>query len=213
MIISHQKKFIFIHNYKVAGTSIRHALEQYANLSFKKSRIVDKWHLLTGNYPSIYSEQFPNHTTAASIKEILPDSIFKSYFKFGFVRNPWDWQVSLYSYMLKEEGHYQHDLAKSFHNFTEYLEWRVANEARLQKNFFYDEKGNCLMDYIGKFENINEEMEAIGNRLGLNFNLQHLNKSREADEIKDYYDQYTIKLVNKAYQEDIVTFGYKPPVI
>ncbi len=104
MIISHAKKFIFIHNYKVAGTSIHNALNKYNNPSFWGSTLVDKIRLLTKRHPAIYTKEFEWHISAKELKYKLPANIYDSYFKFGFVRNPWDWQVSLYTYMLKNEN-------------------------------------------------------------------------------------------------------------
>ena len=86
MVISHSKKFIFIHNYKVAGTSIENALTPYSNKTFWKSGFRDQLKFLFNSYPSIYSSDFQSHITAAELKNSIPEEMFSSYFKFGFVR-------------------------------------------------------------------------------------------------------------------------------
>lgn len=139
MIISHQKKIIFIHNYKVAGTSLRKSLSHFNNKNFRSSKRIDKLKFILGLYPKIYTSEFPRHIKAIELKKQLPAKVFNNYFKFGFVRNPWDWQVSLYTYMLKKEDHHQHDLIKSMKNFGEYIDWRVHNDLHLQKDFFYED--------------------------------------------------------------------------
>src|ERR1700751_431603 len=101
MIISHSKKFIFIHNYKVAGSSVTEALSKYSDRSYGNA---NSWHKLlyaTGIYPKIYCGQFNHHIKGPEMQKMIPDRVFNSYFKFGFVRNPWDWQVSLYNFALK----------------------------------------------------------------------------------------------------------------
>ena len=118
MIISHQKKFIFIHNYKVAGTSIRQSLELYDYNTINNSTYLDKLKFFLGISPKVCSSQFEGHITAVELKDKIPHKIFNDYYKFGFVRNPWDWQVSLYKYMLKLESHPQHTLIKSMKNFV-----------------------------------------------------------------------------------------------
>jgi len=211
MVISHRKKFIFVHNYKVAGTSLRRSLRKYDDKSPLKSPLQSKLPLLFGIYPRIYSNNYPTHITTAELKEQLPLEIFESYYKFGFVRNPWDWQVSLYSFMCKNEKHFQHELAKSMSGFEEYIHWRVNEEVRLQRRFFYDEDGNCLVDHIGKIENLADELGFLSNKLNLNLRLHHLNKSRDDNKYKKMYTKETLDMVTNAFKEDIETFGYEIP--
>lgn len=213
MILSHEKKFIFIHNYKVAGTSVRNALLKYNNRTFWKSSLAHKIKFLNGSFPKIYSKDFDHHITASELKQKLPTEIFDEYFKFGLVRNPWDWQVSLYKFMLKRKSHYQHELVKKFANFDEYIDWRIHEDLHLQKEFFY-EGDTCLMDFIGKMENMKEDFEKICKRINVSEELPHKNPSRPAHEgFKKYYSQKSIDMVDDAFKEDIVLFGYEKPVL
>ncbi|MGB6035338.1 MAG: sulfotransferase family 2 domain-containing protein [Cryomorphaceae bacterium] len=210
MIISHQKKLIFIHNYKVAGTSIRNSLRSYNCHSFRNSRYIDKFKFILGLYPRIYSSTFSGHVKAIELKKKLPKEIFESYFKFGFVRNPWDWQVSLYTYMLKLESHHQHDLIKSMKNFDEYIDWRVHKDLHLQKEFFY-ENDDCLVDFIGKMENLTKDFNTVCKKVNINTELPHLNSSRKDDLYLRYYSKESFLMVKNAFEEDIRLFEYKAP--
>jgi hypothetical protein len=212
MIISHRKKFIFIHNYKVAGTSIGNSLREYDNRSFRSSAHIDKLMLLAGIYPRIYSSQFDGHVKAFQLKNRIAAKIFDSYFKFGFVRDPWDWQVSLYSYMLKLETHHQHKLVKSMKGFDEYIDWRVHNDLHLQKSFFYEEDV-CLMDFIGKLENLKDDFRSVCERLKIDAELSRLNASRENQSYLTYYSKHSVTMVAQAFEEDIKLFGYSRPAI
>jgi hypothetical protein len=211
MLISHSKKFIFLHNYKVAGTSVRNTLGKYATISFRGSSVIDKFRILTGKYPKIYSNKFNGHIRAAALKNELPPQIFDTYFKFGFVRNPWDWQVSLYTFTLNLKTHYQHELIKSMKDFDAYIDWRVHKELRLQKDFFYDNEGKCLVDYIGKFENLDRDFAQICNRIQIHDTLPVMNSSRRGSDFLSYYSQRSIDMVNEAFKTDIELFGYKKP--
>lgn len=213
MIISHSKKFIFIHNYKVAGTSVRDTFSKYNNRTFLSSRLPDKLKIITGEYPKIYSAQFDHHIKAPELKRTLDSEIFNEYFKFGLVRNPWDWQVSLYKFMLKRKDHWQHELAKKFKGFDDYLDWRVNEDLHLQKEFFYEEN-QCLMDYIGKMETLDNDFPKICERLEVKLNLTHKNKSRPVNEgFKKYYSQKTIDMVDEAFSDDIKLFDYDKPIL
>jgi len=140
----------------------------------------------------------------------MPEQVFNDYFKFGFVRNPWDWQVSLYTFTLKLKSHHQHKLIKSMKNFDEYIDWRVHKDLHLQKDFFYD-KDQLLVDYVGKFETLEDEFVKICNILSIDAKLPHLNASRNAKSYLDYYSNDSINMVSQAFEEDIKLFGYSMP--
>ena len=78
MFISHSKKFIFIYNFKVAGSSIRDALSNYNTLSFEESNFINKVKFLLRIYPNIYSDQFPWHIKAREVKDKITESILKN---------------------------------------------------------------------------------------------------------------------------------------
>lgn len=212
MLISHTKKFIFIHNYKVAGTSIRTGLRNYNSKSPIKSSLGTKLGMLTGKYPKIFSSQFDGHIRAKELKAKLPDEVFESYFKFGFVRNPWDWQVSLYEFMLKDTDHYQHEFIKNLGSFEKYLSWRIEKELRFQKDFFYD-GDQLLVDYVGKLETLNEDMKVIAEKLNIEIEVPHLKKSRDNKKFLHYYTPESVALVAEAFKKDIEAFGYSVPEI
>lgn len=213
MLISHSKKFIFIHNFKVAGTSVRKALYKHSNHSFRESSFKDMLFLLAKAFPPVYSRNFPGHITAKELKKELPEGIFNNYFKFGFVRNPWDWQVSLYTFMLKNQNHYQHKLIKSMKDFDEYIDWRVNKDLHFQKDFFYDEKGNCLVDFIGKLENLSTDFNKICQKLSLKSSLPHLNKSRDSNNFLNFYSKKSFDIISEVYKEDILLFEYSKPML
>ena len=209
MLISYSHKFIYVHIYRVAGTSIRDALAQYAYIPDRQMhlRILRKMgvHRLVQHHRL---EQFNGHATAQEIKEKLPPRIFKSFFKFAFVRNPWDWQVSLYHFMLQNKSHPQHRLIESLGSFEKYLEWRVNEELHLQKDFVVDSNGKLLVDFVGKYSSLSQDLRYVCRRIGCrNLALSHLNRSLHRD-YRRYYTGRTIELVAEAFKKDIEYFGY-----
>jgi hypothetical protein len=203
MVISHGYQFIFIHNYKVAGTSVREALQVYT-IPPKESYpnwIMQKLHVLP------QSSDFPDHISAPQLKAELAPKYFDKYYKFSFVRNPWDWQVSLYHYARQQKDHHQHEATMKM-SFDEYIHWRVNHEIRLQKNFMYDAQGNCLADYIGKMEHIESSFKHITKHIGIDAVLPHSNKSSHKH-YQDYYTPETRELIAVHFKEDIELFDYK----
>lgn len=214
MLISYEKKFIFIHIYKIAGSSVRQALCRYEPLSVKFKRLIGfvlaKCKVIRPN--QVYTaglfnyKNTPTHATAQQIKEKLQVHVYDNFFKFAFVRNPWDWQVSLYHYALNSQYHHS-DLTKKMKNFDEYIEWRVSNDVHLQKEFVTDGAGNIIVDFIGKVEKIDKNFVEICNRVGIESHLSHINKTKHRD-YKQYYNSRTRELVYNAFHEDIELFEY-----
>ncbi|MCH2214320.1 MAG: sulfotransferase family protein [Flavobacteriales bacterium] len=203
MIFSYSKNFLFIHNYKVAGTSIRDVLKKYSY------RPHEKFHYQVfrrlGIIPSYHT--FRSHGPILEVKNRMPSILFNRLFKFGFVRNPWDWQVSLYHFAQQTENHHQHELISQM-NFEEYIQWRVNEDLHLQKDFFTDEKGEIIMDFIGKMESLEEDFSFVARTIGMDETLSHKNKSNHTH-YRKYYSTKTKDLVYRAFLEDINTFGYE----
>ena len=209
MILSHKKKFIYIHVYKVAGTSIRSILQEYDDQSSADFPLIENVKFFLGKRLNYFSKWAIDHINAREIKSLLPEEVFNTYFKFAFVRNPWDWQVSLYHYMLQYSKHPQHRLISKMKSFDEYIEWRISSDMELQKDFLYDKNGKILVDYIGKFENLQDDFNIICSKIPINYSKLPLANPSKHGHYKDYYNNHTKELIYKAFQKDIEIFNYE----
>ena len=136
----------------------------------------------------------------------MPPEIFNEFFKFAFVRNPWDWQVSLYSFMRQTPSHFQHDLISPM-TFDKYIEWRVTEDRRLQKEFVVDGNGQQIVDFIGRYERLSQDFQHVCNVLELDTTLPHKNPSSRRD-YRIYYSEKSRRLVEEHFKEDLDFFGY-----
>lgn len=205
MLISRRRRFLFVHVYKNAGTSITAALLPYAAKPWEvvASRALRRLHIRAPFDPQPYTE----HISAGELAQALGRKAFDALFSFAIVRNPWDWQVSLFQYMRKEPRHPQHALAMAFENFDAYIRWRCRNEVRLQKDFIHSPEGELLVDFVGRFENLEADFAAICSRIGISASLPQLNVSN-ATPYRQFYDEKTRELVRRAFAPDIALFGY-----
>lgn len=98
----------------------------------------------------------------------------------------------------------------SLRSFELYLEWRIRPENKsLQKEFAFDKSGKCLVDFIGKFEEINSEFMKICSILNLvKITLSQMNVSKIL-KYRGYYADYSASLVKEAYKEDIILGNYQ----
>lgn len=205
MLISYHKKFLFVHIFKTAGTSITDSLARFCYRP-DSTRPSNWMAFFSTNWTKIHRKPIKKHATATEIRDSLDREIFNSVFKFTFVRNPWDWQVSLYHYILENpENHGYEETMKmgSFRNF-------VFSREKLtftQTSCLVDESGNLLVDFVGKFENLDQDFQSICQKVGISASLPHINKSKRTS-YQDYYDAETRDLTARLYAEDIERFGY-----
>jgi len=205
MLISYHKKFLFVHIFKTAGTSITDSLARFCYRP-DSTRPSNWMAFFSTNWTKIHRKPIKKHATATEIRDSLDREIFNSVFKFTFVRNPWDWQVSLYHYILENpENHGYEETMKlgSFRNF-------VFSREKLsftQTSCLVDESGNLLVDFVGKFENLDQDFQSICRKVGIAACLPHINKTKRTD-YQDYYDAETRDLTARLYAEDIERFGY-----
>ena len=147
MIISHSKKFIFVHIHKTGGSSLSLALQPFLawnDLILGGSDLGEKTnHLFFAQYG------LHKHSTLEEIKAICGTEILDAYTSLALVREPTDRAVSLYNYiagfsreLAAHIGRTEEDLAaesisgqgKIEHNF---LRWD-ATRAYYQTDSFSD---------------------------------------------------------------------------
>jgi hypothetical protein len=190
-MISDSHRFIFVHINKTGGTSIEKIFEPYAD-----QRDVPYKHAAA----AFYQQTFPGR--------------FRRYFKFAFVRNPWDWLVSRY--------HWSRDHQRLFdYSFREFL-LRLKNRIRLSATADWLEEqallpqidrltigGAIAVDFVGRFENLQSDFDKICSNLRIESRpLPQVFKTEHAPYV-ECYDNETRKIVEELYATDIETFGYR----
>lgn len=214
MIISEEHNFIFIAIGKTGTTSIENALSQF-----------DDYDKLNVNVR--YKEHAP-------ISELEGQIDLDRYYKFCFVRNPWDLVVSKYHYhnnsylisvanlsplskyffkkWIKGVGtakEYAYT-SKSLNNLNVQYEYPLVD----MHSFILSSRGEVIMDDIFRYEDIEENFNKAVENIGLdNVTLPHKNKSRNyfysVDGYRDLYDYESRQIVADHFKRDIDRFGYE----
>ena len=141
-------------------------------------------------------------------KQLLGES-YSSFFKFSFVRNPFDWQVSTYEYIKMSSDHRLHDFCNEI-TFKDFLLSQVGECMRSQSDFLYNKQsGELEVDFIGRVENIEEDWSRLSEYLEENLEpLNRLNKSLRIQNLAEYYDHECVELVKSRFKSDFMNFGY-----
>lgn len=215
MLLSHRYNFLFVHIAKTGGTSVRAAL---APLRWRDPMYYPAWicHRLSHLTGHRIAAKLPRHARIVAAQEMLPNEYFDGLFKFALVRNPWDLQVSSWHHLRRERPHLVEGL-KDFEAFLRYkldpersYQYHIDTSIQLQRDYLVDLHGNLLTDFVGRYENLEQDFATICERIGIPERpLPHRRKAtdRKAD-WRSYYSDGTAELVARSFAPDIETFGY-----
>jgi hypothetical protein len=165
--------------------------------------------------------KFMGHRTVDTYRLIFSPDEFEAYFKFAIARNPWDRLLSAFLFM-KSGGRTDTDREWAARNlgaygdFDSFVKGWVKRENirkyihfRPQADFICGMNSSPAVDFIGRFENLEEDYAAISRRLGLQNKLIHLNASRPGrKDYRQYYTNETAAIVSEIYAQDIQLLGY-----
>ena len=206
MLISDDKQFIFIHVPKCGGTSMEAALAPYA-LGLPRS----KWYSLLRAFglPRDYRRfKFGKHAPLRQVERKLPPAAYASYFKFAFVRNPWDRLVSEYNRTLNEGDRRRHRRVRRMRGFMEYLHWQAPRPGSHQYQQLLNASGSVGVDFVGRFETLAADFDHVRERIAVDCELPHL-KGFHHPHYREYYDAEAREFVRRHWMQDIEAFGYE----
>ncbi len=206
MVISDSKKFIFVHIEKTGGSSIRHAIEPFAiPRPVRGGRSLMRVFDLPRDYRRF---RFRAHAPLSDAERKMPESAFSEYFKFAFVRNPWDRLVSEYNAALSKGERARHRRLADLEDFEAFIRYEIRRNKFQQAPRLRTRCGALGVNFIGRFETLQRDFAAVCERLDVLVELEHLNRHAHPD-YRDYYDAGTRDLVYRYWRDDIDRFGYE----
>ncbi len=212
MLYDPTRKFVFVHIWKTGGESVVAALRDQCPFYFRNRYINKAIRVAPGLSVAAlgWRARLVNgqHFTADEIRNVMPANAFEEAFKFTFVRNPWDWQVSNYAYAMQTPAHGQHQIIRDLGSFEAYIRYQHAERAPSQSSFIFDRDGHQLVDFVGRFETLAADFESVCKRIGVKANLPFLNVSQRRRDWRSYYTDETRSLVADLFQSDLERFGY-----
>jgi hypothetical protein len=230
-VICGEYRCLFVHVPKTAGMSIEHVFLRLVGLTWETRASL----LLRGNDDPRLGPPRLAHLKAGEYVAHghLTAEQFESYFKFSFVRNPWDRIVSEYKY----RGYpVKIDFKTYLFKHLPAPGWTDTYCHSIpQYDFLYDEGGRLLVDFVGRYESLQADFDTVCTRVGIpptplprvNRSLEETRPntfrelrrqvrraiwSREREHTfphySEYYDDESREFVGRLFQKDIEAFNY-----
>jgi len=192
-VISHHHRVIFVHIHKTGGSSIEAALD----LEERRGR---------GTGGAMHGPE--KHWPARTIKRRVPPEVWRDYYKFSIVRNPWA-RVASYWWNVHKGG-----------PRPDFREWLLAEFARKRRPWWLRSQiewlespnGSFEIDFVGRFENLAADFaRACGLADIAPRPLPHIlrRQPRRRPHYTDVYDPETRSLIATAHAADIAEFKYQ----
>ena len=230
-MICDEYRCLFVHVPKTAGMSIEHVFLGLVGLTWETRAPL----LLRGNDDPGLGPPRLAHLKAGDYvaRGHLTAERFESYFKFSFVRNPWDRIVSEYKY----RGYpVKIDFKTYLFKHLPAPAWTDMYYHRIpQYDFLYDEAGKLLVDFVGRYETLQADFDQVCARVGIPpAPLSRVNRSLEEGRphtlrdlrkrlrrtiwskerrhtfphYTEYYDDESREFVGRLFRKDVETFNY-----
>lgn len=205
MIVSHLHRYIFVAMPKTGTHSVRQALREHLG----PDDIEQVGLFVNKRFPFDEVAQIKHgHLSVRQMRPYLGDAVCDDYFKFTFVRNPFDRFVSYCAFMTRQHGAFERDPQGTMRRIL--FDLRPMDHVHFQPQYtlLTDDAGALEMDVIGRVERMQDDYDAICAKIGIPGRaLDKVNSSKRGD-YREYYDQALIDGVTELYRRDLELFGY-----
>lgn len=208
MIVSHRHRYIFFAVPKTATHAIRQAL--------RKSLGSDDWEQQT-----LFGKQYlpipalaaidHGHIAVRQLKPHLPAGQWDSYFKFAFVRDPFDRFVSTCFFLNRRAVNFRATAIAFMKEAIRRPRFRKRALGRPQADMLIDGAGELALDYVGRYETLQESFAHICGEIGIPPSELFRTNASQHEAFASYYDEELIELIGEFYRDDLQLFGYERP--
>jgi len=216
--INHDLKAIFIHIHKTGGTYISYILHKYYGFknyylrrpdhdTFCKNKKKTTKYL---NYENRIHGVYNYYSTSSYLnkKMGMDQNKWNTYYKFCFIRNPYDKLISAWYHINRYNIPFKNyfNLSNTC-NDVEYIHFFLP-----QSRNIIDSKNILKVNFIGKFENLEEDFQKVLKTIGIKNIIHDSNKKlnkRDHKPFYEYYDQQSLDKANIILKEDFYYLGFK----
>jgi hypothetical protein len=224
MLVSHLHKFIYTKTRKTAGSSVESYFEPFCmpEGEWTQRHFREEYVSAAGiiGFRGKGDAYWRNHMPARLIRRRLGEDIWRSYFKFCVIRNPFEKAISAFYYKKYLKGRDDRGRTPQQVPWTDqdpqlFEDWLERARAPIDRYTFCIE-GSFVLDDVIRYESLVPDMQRICERLTLPWEPERLPafkagiRPREAT-AEQLYTPRARALVRQAYRFELRYFGYKFP--
>ena len=205
MIVSHKHRFMFFAQPRTGTHAIREALQTHLGEDDWQQQALTR----TVSLPIPELARIGHgHISLEQVQAYLPDEIWREYFKFAMVRNPYERYVSACSFLNRGNPGYAGREAAFMKTALTRQRFRRRVLVRPQTALLVNRAGIVGMDFVGRYERLQHDFDRACERIGIPARrLARRNVSHHAD-YRRYYDETLLQQVNDFYRADFEQFDY-----
>ena len=210
-MVSHKFKCIFIHIPKTAGTSIESLLKD--DLISGTTHELLNYHSRFNYFNDYYKFTFVRNTYERVY------SVYSYYSSGGNKQHPKtikQWIGHIYKKLTVKDYYTDVEVSKMMpNNFKEFcIKYLKEKKPFYRKNALISQYKYILhndkigVDFIGFFENLENDFNKVKCHLNISKKLPHLRASKVKKHYSSYYDPISIKIVSDYYYDEIKYFNF-----
>jgi hypothetical protein len=186
---------------------------------------------------SLFGNRGVGHMPMAYYWFLFPPRDFRAYFKFTFVRNPWDRLVSAFHFLrdgglgkedrqwfsrwgteFTDDEAWAREHLSAYRDFEDFV-LRGLGRPEVARGMHFAPQRSFLslpwrsglpIDFVGRFEELERDFTVVAKRLQVSPDLAFINKGRNRSrDYRAYYSNETRRIVERFYVQDIRAFGYE----
>ena len=203
MIVSHRHRFVFFAQPRTGSHAVRAALQPVLGKEdWQQQALTAQLRLPVAALARIGH----GHISLRQARAHLPPEVCRDYFKFAIVRNPYDRFVSACAFLYRTNPVYRGNEAYFRNDALTSLADHML--IRPQADLLIDDSGRLGMDYIGRYETLDDSFGTASRLAGLpELTLPRLNASDHAP-YRTCYDGPLSRAVADFYRRDFELLGY-----
>ena len=207
MVVSHRHRFVFFAVPRTGTHAIRAALQPLLGKEdWQQVALGDAARLPA---PAL-ARLGHGHISLRQLQTNVAESIWRSYFKFAIVRNPYDRFVSVCAMLNKRNPGYAGGERAFMKRALAVPRFQQRVLVRPQMELLTDQAGGIGMDFVGRFETLQESFDAACRQIGVRpAPLAATNATKHAA-FDTYYDEELRRMVTGFYRRDFELFDYQP---